>query len=97
MSERLYALRATRSFVDYSAGGSPISVSRGALIQRTAAEAERLDKLVEFVPSDIERMVMIAKDNHVAFVTNNPEVIDVCKEFGVSYHDPITKRNGKGH
>ena len=96
MTDRLYTLRANRSFVDYSTGGSPISVSRGSLIQRTEEEAERLNSLVELVLSDIEQMVMTARDEHVAFVTSNPDVVEVCKEFGVPYTDPNAKRNGKG-
>ena len=92
MAERLYTLRALKSFVDYSIGGTPVSVGKGAIIQRTEKEATRLDNLAELVPSYIEQMVMSAKDSGCAFVTSNPEVIAVCKEFGVAYTDP----NGKG-
>ena len=92
MSTSIHTLRILKSFVEGSTGAM-VSLSRGDIVKRSRKVAlEWIEAgLAEEVLSSMESMVATAKDLHVGLITNNKQVIKLCKEFDVAYHDPSDK------
>ena len=92
MSTSVHQLRILKSFVEGTTGAM-VSLRRGDMVKRGRAVAlEWIEAgLAEEVLTDIESMVATAKDLKVGLITNNKQVIKLCKEFDVAYHDPSDK------